>query len=90
MRADNQIGAAAAASLAPSLGRMAQLTSLNLESTLRGIGWVCAVSGCLRTPDVHGWCVLRAETVGLGAVGVVVLERGHLRGGCACRQWLWR
>ncbi len=23
------------------------------------IGWACAVSGCLRTPAVHGWCVLR-------------------------------
>ena len=33
--AGNEIGRAGAASLAPSLGRMAQLTSLNLSGTLR-------------------------------------------------------
>jgi hypothetical protein len=48
--AGNQIGEAGAASLAPSLGRMAQLTSLDLRSTLRAIGWACAVNGCLRAP----------------------------------------
>jgi hypothetical protein len=35
VRAGNDIGADGAASLAPSLGRMAQLTSLDLSSTLR-------------------------------------------------------
>jgi hypothetical protein len=49
-RADSDIEAAGAASLAPSLGRMAQLTSLDLGGTLRAIGWACAVSGCLRAP----------------------------------------
>jgi hypothetical protein len=43
VRADNRIGPAGAASLAPSLGRMAQLTTLNLGGTLRDIGgsWRC-------------------------------------------------
>ncbi len=36
--------------LAPSLGRMTQLTSLDLRSTLRTSAASCAVSGCLRTP----------------------------------------
>jgi hypothetical protein len=35
VRADNSIEADGAASLAPSLGRMTQLTSLNLYGTLR-------------------------------------------------------
>ena len=35
MRADNGIGDDGAASLAPSLGRMTQLTTLNLNGTLR-------------------------------------------------------
>jgi hypothetical protein len=38
VRAVNQIGAAGAASLASSLGRMTQLTLLNLSCTLRAIG----------------------------------------------------
>ncbi len=52
MRAGNRIGADGAASLAPSLGRMAQLTSLDLSGTLRAIGgsWRCervlANAGC--------------------------------------------
>jgi hypothetical protein len=43
-RADNQIDADGAASLAPSLGRMAQLTTLNLGGTLCAIGgsWGCS------------------------------------------------
>ena len=43
VRADNQIDAAGAASLAPSLGRMAQLTSLDLSGTLRAsaASWRC-------------------------------------------------
>ena len=42
-RAGNQIGDDGAASLAPSLERMAQLTSLDLGGTLRDIGgsWRC-------------------------------------------------
>ena len=45
VRAGNQIRADGAASLAPSLGRMTQLTSLNLMGTMCDIGgsW-----GCLR------------------------------------------
>ena len=50
MRAGNDIGDDGTASLAPSLGRMAQLTSLDLSGTLRAIGWACAVRGCLRAP----------------------------------------
>ncbi len=45
VRADNYIKAAGAASLAPNLGRMAQLTTLDLFGTLRAIGWACAVAG---------------------------------------------
>jgi hypothetical protein len=43
VRADNSIEADGAASLAPSLGRMAQLTSLNLGGTMCDIGgsWCC-------------------------------------------------
>jgi hypothetical protein len=43
VRADNHIEAAGAASLAPSLLRMTQLTSLDLNRTLRAIGgsWRC-------------------------------------------------
>ena len=43
MRAGNEFEADGAASLAPSLGRMAQLTSLHLSGTLLAIGgsWRC-------------------------------------------------
>ena len=51
VRADN--GIEAAASLAPSLGRMTQLTSLDLSGTLRAIGWACAVRGCLQPPTIR-------------------------------------
>ncbi len=44
VRAGNHIEADGAASLAPSLLRMMQLTSLDLSSTLRAIGWACAVA----------------------------------------------
>jgi hypothetical protein len=40
--------------LAPSLGRMTELTSLDLSRTLHASAGSCAVSGCLRTPAVHG------------------------------------
>jgi hypothetical protein len=44
VRADNQIGDDGAASLAPSLLRMAQLTSLDLYGTMCDIGgsWRCS------------------------------------------------
>jgi hypothetical protein len=45
VRADNEIRAAMAASLAPSLGRMTQLTSLKLHSMLRASAGSCAVTG---------------------------------------------
>ncbi len=54
VHAVNDIGEAGAASLAPILGRMAQLTSLKLHSTLRASAAADAVSGCLRPPAVHG------------------------------------
>jgi hypothetical protein len=43
VRAGNEFGADGAVSLAPSLGRMAQLTTLNLGGTLCAIGgsWGC-------------------------------------------------
>ena len=53
LRAGNRIGDGGAASLAPSLERMAQLTSLNLGGTLRDIGGSCDASGCLRTPAMR-------------------------------------
>jgi hypothetical protein len=53
VRSGNRIGADGAASLAPSLVRMTQLTALDLRGTLRASAASCAVSGCLRTPAVH-------------------------------------
>ncbi len=82
MRADNRILADGAASLAPSLVMMTQLTSLNLRCTLRASAASCAVSGCLRTPAVH-WMMLRVAGCGActwvcsGWVGVL---RGASRG----------
>jgi hypothetical protein len=56
-RADNYIGAIGAASLAPSLGRMTQLTSLNLCSTLRAsAGLALWVGACERWQC--GWMIL--------------------------------
>ena len=40
--------------LAPNLGGMPQLTSLDLGGTLHASAGCRAVSGCLRTPAVHG------------------------------------
>ena len=69
MRAGNDFGDDGAASLAPSLLWMAQLTSLKLWGTLACISISCAVSGWLRPPAVHGCCcVLWAEAVARGAV----------------------
>jgi hypothetical protein len=53
VRADNQIEADGAASLAPSLGRMTQLTTLDLGGTLHASAAAYAVSGCLRTPAMR-------------------------------------
>ncbi len=70
VRAGNRIGDDGAASLAPSLGRMTQLTMLDLRGMLRASAGSCAVSGCLRMPAVHGWCcVLWAEVVVRGGAG---------------------
>jgi hypothetical protein len=66
--AGNHIGAARAALLAPSLGGMTQLTSLDLRGMLRASAGSCAVSGFLRTPAVH-WMMLRAVGWGLCARG---------------------
>ena len=64
VRADNTIEAAGAASLAPSLGRMAQLTSLGLRGTLRA-------SAQLRCERVlanagNAWMMDDAACCGLG------------------------
>ena len=68
MCADNDIGGAGAASLAPSLSRMTQLTSLDLSCTLHASAASCAVSGCMRTPAVRRCCVLWAGAVACRAV----------------------
>jgi hypothetical protein len=55
--------------LAPSLGRMTQLTALDLGGALVCIGGSCAVIGCLRPPALHGELgMLRAEAVACGAL----------------------
>ena len=63
MRADNDIGDVGAASLAPSLGRMTQLTSLDLSCTLRASAglalWAEAVA--LKAVARGGVCEGRAE-----------------------------
>ncbi len=80
VHADNQINSAGAAWLAPSLGRMTQLTTLKLWGTLHAIGssWRCervlASAGC-------AWMVcITGGVVALGAVaggwGLRVASRG--------------
>ncbi len=88
VRAGNALEDDGAASLAPTLGRMAQLTSLNLSCTLRASAGSCAVSGCLQTPAMHGLrCVLWAEAGARGAVvGGGCFRGASQRGGGACRQ----
>ncbi len=72
LRAGNRIGAAGAALLAPSLGRMTQLTSLDLGGTLRDIGgWrrerVLANAGiALMMMRVEGRVVARGAVAGAG------------------------
>jgi hypothetical protein len=68
LRADNQIRADGAASLAPSLGRMTQLTSLNLCSTLRAsAGLALWVGACERRQC--GWMILCVAGRGGCALG---------------------
>ena len=63
MRPGNQIGDDGAASLAPSLGMMTQLTLLDLFGTLHAIGWACAVANAgnvvmmLRAVGRGGWAI---------------------------------
>jgi hypothetical protein len=59
VRAGNAIGDEGAASLAPSLLRMTQLTSLDFGGTLRASAASSAVSGCLR-PPANALMMLRA------------------------------
>ncbi len=63
MRADNRIGDDGAASLAPSLGRMTQLTSLSLS------GMLCDIGGswrCERVLATAGNVVMMLRAVGRG------------------------
>ena len=82
VRAGNSIEAAGAASLAPSLGRMAQLTSLNLGGTLRAIGgswrceWVLANAG---NALMMLWAVGQGGCA-LGCSGWVGLAEGRSEG----------
>jgi hypothetical protein len=85
VRAGNRIGDDGAASLAPSLGRMAQLTSLDLGGTLRAIGWACAVANAGNV--VMMLCVVGRGGWAIGCSGWLGLARGERRGGSACRQW---
>jgi hypothetical protein len=86
--AGNWIEDYGAASLAPSLGRMAQLTSLDLSSTLHASAAAGAVSGCFANA---GKCADDIACCGLGQLRagqerVVGFGRGEPRGGGACRQ----
>ncbi len=86
MRAVNLIGDDGAASLAPSLGRMAQLTTLDLSSTLRAsAGFALWVDDCDRRlcNDVV-CCGLGRLCAGL--FQVVGLASAGPRGGGACRK----
>jgi hypothetical protein len=89
MDADNRIGAAGVASLAPALEKMPQLTSLDLSRARIGIGrgmerlglwhaaWICAVGfGCAAL-----WCAERLRA------GIIVV-RDMCAGGAAhgCRE----
>jgi hypothetical protein len=81
VRADNGIEDDGAASLAPSLVRMAQLTRLNLGGTLRASAAAGAVSGCLQNAGC-GWMMLRGVGRGRCARGCSVWWglRGASRG----------
>ena len=73
VHADNQIEAAGAASLAPSLGRIAQLTSLDLAGTLACIG------GQLRYERVFA---------SAGNAPMMLRAAGCSGFGRGCRGWL--
>ncbi len=77
VRVDNEFGADGAASLAPSLGRMAQLTSLNLMGTMRDIGgsW-----GCSRVLASAGNALMMLRAVGWGGWARGCSGRWGLRG----------
>jgi hypothetical protein len=88
VRADNDIEDVGAASLAPSLGRMAQLTSLDLSGTLCDIGgsWRCEL--VLATA---GNAVMMLRVVGWGGCARGCSRWWGLRGASrgvagACRQ----
>ena len=65
VRADNRFEDLGAASLAPGLMGMAQLTSLNLNGTLQRIGWRFRYAACIAAPCTTRtrvgfvWCVRR-------------------------------
>jgi hypothetical protein len=73
VHAGNDVGEAGAASLGPSLGRMTQLTSLDLRCTLHAIGgsWRCervlASAGCAWMVCIAGGVVALGAVAGGGA-----------------------
>ena len=76
MRADNEIQAPGAASLAPSLGRMTRLTLLDLSGMLLARALTLRVGACSRRLCMDNGCALRAGGVARGAVA----------GGGACER----
>ena len=87
MHAGNRIGDDGAASLAPSLERMTQLTSLDFSGTLRSSAAAALRAGACECRQ----CVHDAACCGLGRLRaglerVVGIARGEPRGGGACRQ----
>jgi hypothetical protein len=79
-RAEIAIGDAGAASLAPSLAGMAQLTSLDLGSALRGTACACAVPHARSPDDAHG-CGWRGADRGACAQRCSGLPRRATMGG---------
>ena len=87
MCAGNELGEAGAASLAPSLGRMTQLTTLSLCGTLHAIGgsWRCerllASAGCAWMMCVAGGVVELGAVAGgwglRGAIRVAAVRAGN-------------
>ncbi len=86
VRAVNKIEADGAASLAPSLLRMTQLTSLNFESA-----WIGGQQRCERVVANTGNVLMILRDAGWGGCaqgcsGWWGYARGEPRGGGACRQ----
>jgi hypothetical protein len=82
--AGNEINSAGARALAPTLGKMTQLTSLDLSGMLRASAGSCAGSGCLQAPANALMMVgARAVARGAGAGGGVCEGRAE---GRRCRQ----